>query len=117
MSIAHTRSMSKALLGSQYRAEIAAAIDEAKGPVSAQGLADETNIRYPRVQQELKHLLHAGVLTERPPEGRTVFYEKIDTAYWSYCTALTAEWNGTGKRPSRAISTRRRAGAPRRPAP
>lgn len=102
MSTAHARSMSKALLGSQYRAEIAAAIGEADGPVSAQGLADETKIRYPRVQQELKHLLQAGVLVERPSEGRTVLYEKTDTAFWSYCSALAAEWDGKDKRRSRA---------------
>lgn len=90
------RALSKALLGSSYRAEIAAAIYRSDGaPVNAQGLADETGLRYPRVQQELKHLLAAGVLEPCDSESRTVDYKAVQCDYWRFCDLLLREWRST----------------------
>ena len=106
--------MSKALLGSLYRADIAAWIDQHDGPFSAQDLSDGAGIRYARVQQELKHLLGVGMLTLRENAGRMVLYEKSNSGYWPYCRALVDEWTTSvpapkpGK-PERSPSPRTRA--------
>lgn len=101
--------MSKALLGSSYRAEIAAAIGRCDGPFSAQEIFEETKIWYARVQEELKHLLAAGMLLEKESTGRAVLYERAPSGYWSSCSTLIAEWSG-----SKASGTKgRRTGAGR----
>jgi len=87
------RQRSKALLGSGYRLEIAAAIAEAAGEaVNAQELADLTGLRYPRVQHELKHLLDAGVLISAESVSRAVEYKAVASEYWKACQLLLAEW-------------------------
>lgn len=101
--------MSKALLGSSYRAEIAAEIGRRDGPFSAQEIFEETGIWYARVQQELKHLLAAGMLVEKESIGRAVLYERAASDYWACCSKLIDEWSG----PKASARKRGRAGAGR----
>lgn len=89
------RAMSKALLGSSYRAEIAAEIGRRDGPFSAQAIFEETGIWYARVQQELKHLLAVGMLVEKESAGRAVLYERAASDYWELCSKLISEWSGS----------------------
>lgn len=104
MELPYEQRMAKALLGSQYRALIAAALHAAEEPVSAQEIADETGIRYPRVQQEMKHLLGAQLLRLVASPGRAVLYDKVDSGYWRMCAQLLEEWRSTVPRRRRVRS-------------
>jgi DNA-binding transcriptional ArsR family regulator len=86
------RALSKELLGNKYRLEIAAEIAASDDPVHAQGLADATGVRYPRVQEELKRLRAAGILAERSDPGSNIVqYKTHPSVYWDMCRQLRDE--------------------------
>lgn len=86
------RSASKDLLGNKYRAEVGAAIHVwGSEPLTALTIADYTGIRYPRVQEELKRLEAAGLLSQIDKPGQQVEYKAQATVYWEFCGALLAE--------------------------
>ncbi len=89
------RSASKDLLGNKYRAEVGAAIHAwGSEPLTALTLSDYTGIRYPRVQEELKRLEAAGLLSQMDKPGQQVEYKARATVYWEFCNALLAELQG-----------------------
>lgn len=98
MSTDSIRRASTALLGNKYRLEVAGAIARAKGaPITCTTVSDETGIRYPRVQEELKRLNDAGVLRAKAaPPGQPVEYKAQPTAYWDLCAALLDELGSSG---------------------
>lgn len=86
------RSVSKDLLGNKYRAEVGAAIHIwGKDSLTALTVADFTGIRYPRVQEELKRLEAAGLLSQVESLGQQVEYKAGPTVYWEFCAALLEE--------------------------
>jgi hypothetical protein len=86
------RSVSKALLGNRYRLEVGAAIAAADGEaVDAQSLSDETGVRYPRVQEQLKHLEAAGMVSRQVGATLRQEYKPEISVFWVFCTQLLAE--------------------------
>lgn len=89
------RKRSSQMLGTAYRLEIASWINEhAPDTVSALSLAQDTEIFYARVQQELKRLVAAGLLVQRE-RRQTVEYKPVSSVYWRFCAELRAELEGT----------------------
>lgn len=93
MGVEDLRRRSTQLLGNMYRLEIVEAIIRAAGePVTATSVHEETGIKYPRVQEELKRLAEAGLLRQRDaPRGQPVEYKASATVYWEMCQHLSAE--------------------------
>jgi hypothetical protein len=88
------RQLSKELLGNKYRLEIGVAIWQLEGaPFFAQALADDSGLRYPRVQEDLKRLAAAQMLQAQPAEsgGSAVYYKATQSIYWELCAELHAE--------------------------
>jgi hypothetical protein len=80
-------------LGASYRLEVAAAIAAYGGSTfTTQGIADDTGIRYPRVQQELKHLLAAEMLVLSESPAPYVNYKAVADPYWEVCVRLLDDW-------------------------
>ena len=76
------RSQSKDLLGNKYRAEVGATVHVwGPEPLTALTIADYTGIRYPRVQEELKRLEAAGLLSQVDQPGQQVEYKAQATVY------------------------------------
>lgn len=91
------RKRSKALLGSMYRLEIAVAIARCYGEsFTAQSIADDAEIRYGAVQQELKHLERAGMISQLDSVGPTVEYKAAADVYWRSCEDLLRDWREIG---------------------
>lgn len=93
MDTTSIRALSKRLFGNSYRVEIAAAIGRHDGePFHAQGMSDDTGIRYARAQAELKHLLAAEMIREVEGDTRRVEYKAEQSSYWHMCATLLEEW-------------------------
>ena len=93
MNTTSIRALSKSLLGNSYRLEVAAAIARLDGePFHAQGVSDDTGIRYARAQAELKHLLAAGMISEAASDTRRVEYKAEQSSFWRLCATLLDEW-------------------------
>lgn len=93
MNLDEIRIKSGELLGNIYRLEVAEAIFDAAGDVvTATTVSEETGIKYNRVQEELKRLEAAKVLTSKPaPRGQPVEYKAASTVYWELCKQLLVE--------------------------
>lgn len=93
MGVGDVRRWSSQLLGNIYRLEVVEAINRADGePVTATSVHEETGIKYPRVQEELKRLTEAGLLMQKDaPRGQPVEYKAVSTVYWKMCERLLAE--------------------------
>jgi hypothetical protein len=93
MNLEEIRQRSTELLGNMYRLEVAEAIVRATGEaVTATSVHDETQIRYQRVQEELKRLASAGMLRARPAaRGQPVEYKAEPSVYWELCAQLLDE--------------------------
>lgn len=88
------RGHSKALLGREYRLQVAAAIDGCHGETfTTQSIASATGIFYPRVQEDLQRLLHAGLI-DVAEKGRDVRYRAVETVYWDAASRLLRESTG-----------------------
>lgn len=85
------RAFSKSLVGGTYRLEIADASHSVGKPFTCQEIADATNIRYGRVQEDLKRLVAAQMLVALPREGLEVRYEAVASTYWQACQRLLQE--------------------------
>lgn len=96
MDLKGIREMSAALFGRDYRLELAAAIHQASGePVTTQQLSDDTGIRYPRVQEDLKRLAACGMLVQQPRRGPEVEYKATAGPYWQTCAEILLELRGS----------------------
>ena len=87
------RALSKAVFGGAgYRVEIGAAVGEQEyKAVNAADLAEQLGLARQSVNQELKVLERAGLLT-RPDqlEGRKVFLVREKSSYWEWCIEARA---------------------------
>lgn len=88
------RAFSKALFGgARYRIEVGAAIETTE-PVNTARLAEQLNIARQSVNQELRVLVDAGLLTRTSRQGREVYYVPEQSAYWSWCREAMAQAAG-----------------------
>lgn len=91
MDVLALRKRSKAMLGREYRLEIAAAIDACHGEsFTTQSIASATGIFYPRVREDLQRLLQAGLI-RISAAAREVQYEPVPTTYWEAAARLLME--------------------------
>jgi len=93
MGVEDVRRWSGQLLGNIYRLEVVETINRAASePVTATSVHEESGIKYPRVQEELKRLTEAGLLMQQnAPRGQPVEYKAVPTVYWMMCEQLLAE--------------------------
>jgi hypothetical protein len=89
-----TRVLSRRLFGgAQYRLEVGHAIAESKdGLVSVPQLSQDLILVAQSVNQELLLLERVGLLSRMDDlGGRTVYFQRQDSAYWSFCREATTE--------------------------
>lgn len=83
---ARARALSKALLGAQFRAEIAAFIADGEPPFWARGMAQQLDIPENKVATELSRFAASNLLVAMPVEqwDRRKLYERTsaNTEYW-----------------------------------
>lgn len=96
MQVEEVRRRSTQLFGNMYRLEVVDAILLAAGEsVTASSVHEETGIKYPRVQEELKRLTDAGVLRQKPARrGQPVEYKAEPTTYFELCKSVLGELRG-----------------------
>lgn len=84
---ARARELSKALLGAQFRAEVAAFIGVAEGPFWARRIGDQLGIPENKVASELSRFARDGLLAAMPSAqwDRRRLYERASgsTGYWN----------------------------------
>ena len=91
------REFSKALFGSRFRLEAAAAIARAEpGVVSAADVAEGLGLKasqYGVARLELDHFAKAGLVVAlaRPAGQRIQEYERLPSVYWELCRELWSE--------------------------
>ena len=86
--------LSADLFGNRHRIAVGSAISEldSSDSFSAKSLAESTGVFYARVQEDLKRLQKAGLLTTQSQGGRTVEYVAKRTSYWAMCKAIESEF-------------------------
>jgi hypothetical protein len=104
MNVGRVREVSKILLGSSYRLEVAVAVARAEpGVVHLRGLASQLDLVDSLVRVELGHFERAGLLMRLPkPRGQQQQdYERLPSAFWDLSRALLAEVRAASASPSR----------------
>jgi len=99
MDTGRAREVSKILLGSSYRLEVAVAVAQAEpGVVHLRGLASQLELVDSLVRVELGHFERAGLLMRLPkPKGQQQQdYERLPSAFWDLSRALLAELRAEG---------------------
>ena len=93
--VRQVRHLSKTLFGgAQYRLEVGAHIAASKdGIVNTAGLARELGVVAQSVNQELRLLESAGLITRLPRTGseRAVFFRREVSSYWAFCHEAYAD--------------------------
>lgn len=92
------RRVSKRLLGSRYRLEVAAQIDDAS--VYARQLNDAIGVGENQIGQVLQHFEDAGLLERLPSPGgqKPQEFKPRPSVYWSMCSRLLREVQERHKR-------------------
>ena len=88
------RKLSRELLGSSYRLEVAAAIHDAHPePVYARGLTETVKANDNQVSAVLEHFEAAGLLRRLPTKGGRdpQRFKPRKSIYWELCAKLLAE--------------------------
>jgi hypothetical protein len=88
------RRLSRELLGSSYRLEVAAAIEGATGPIYArQLLSSVPGARDNQVAECLKHFETAGLLRRNETSGGRdpQTFDVLPSCYWKLCSTLRDE--------------------------
>jgi predicted transcriptional regulator len=94
MSHPEVRRISKLLLGSRYRLEVAAAIAGADpGVVHVREVAADLGLTDNLVRLEFQHFEEAGVLLrlERPQGQQRQYFERMPSAYWELVRVLAED--------------------------
>jgi biotin operon repressor len=89
-----TRHLSKVLFGgAQYRLEVGAAVaGTSDGIVSVPSLAKELGLVAQSVNQEVLLLERAGLLVRTDAMGgRTVYFQREASTYWSFCQEASTQ--------------------------
>jgi len=88
------REISKALFGSRYRLEVAAALADIEPSVlHVRGLAEQLALADNLVRLELLHFEGAHLLVRlpRPPGQQQQHFERMSSAYWQLARELLEE--------------------------
>jgi hypothetical protein len=94
MATQELRRISKALFGSRYRLEVAAAVAAAEpNVVYVHGLGERLGLADNLVRLEIGHFEEAGLLIRlpRPPGQQHQHYERMPSSYWHLARLLLDE--------------------------
>jgi hypothetical protein len=100
MSQQERRRISKVLLGSRYRLEVAVAIAEADpGIVHVRQVAADLGLTDNLVKLEFRHFEEGGVLLrlDRPQGEQRQYFERMPSTYWELVRLLAEEADRVGR--------------------